>query len=167
MDPLFEVVTRVSYQNIYALQKASVNNGIWVGKWVLLGLSIFNAALSWLTNQSDKWWDTALCLLVVVLVFFVQRLVAWLVYRGRNRGVEEMRFCFEEAGMRVVDAVAEGVIRYDGFVKLLENRGYYFLFIEKRAAYVLPKADFVQGDPQKLGAFLEEKTGKEVMRARG
>lgn len=45
---------------------------------------------------------------------------------------------------------------------LLEDDGYYFLFISKDWAYVLKKADFTQGSPEVFRSFLEQKTGHPV-----
>lgn len=45
---------------------------------------------------------------------------------------------------------------------VLEDKGYYFLFIGNGAAYILRKDSFTSGDPAEFRDFIAEKLGKAV-----
>lgn len=167
MNPRFEAEVQLNFQSVYALQKASTNAVLRASIRVCAVVCTLDAMVLWGLHRPGKWWVTACALLVLGVAALMNRLVAWLVYSTRNRKVEMMRYCFDEAGMHFSDSVEAGIFFYDGFVKLLESEAYYFLFVQKHAAHVLPKADFTRGAPAEFAAFLEEKTGKSVIRVRG
>lgn len=43
---------------------------------------------------------------------------------------------------------------YDAILQGVESRDYYFLYVSRSLAYILPKADFTLGDPAAFSAFL-------------
>lgn len=53
-------------------------------------------------------------------------------------------------------------VPYTAITRVFHFRQRYFLFVEKRRAYILPEAHFVAGDPHDFASFITEKTGRPV-----
>ncbi len=164
MDPRFDVVTHISFKGLYSLQKASKSNALRNIMWICSGVCIVCSMFLWIIDDSSKWGITAVALLVLCWTLFSDYLLAWISYRGTSGPVGEMHFSFDEDAVRAKNLVSEGKISYSAFVKMIENKDHYFLFVQKRAAYVLPKEDFVLGDAAQFASFMEEKTGLKVIR---
>lgn len=45
---------------------------------------------------------------------------------------------------------------YADIQQALESRDYFFLYMSRSMAFILPKADFTQGDPAAFASFLED-----------
>ena len=109
----------------------------------------------------------ALVLLLSLYAVFFPRYMGWRIWRGRNKKAGESVLTFCDDCVRASSNLDEGTIQYDVFLRLAENDKYFFLFIQKYSAYVLPKDQFTQGDPAEFGAFIAGKTGLEMKRVKG
>lgn len=105
----------------------------------------------------------ALCLLVGL---FRHRLNALQSYRMLVKGAEDGRFTLDEDGFHEETAKGHSDHPYSAFFEIMYYRERYFLFLDKRHAYVLPLRCLVEGDPAALGSFLEQKCGKPVRTVR-
>lgn len=162
MEEKFKVQTSTSLEDLVALQKASKAKWSRVSLWVCAIVCTIDTILLWVWNSEDKILISVLALLVWAIALFLDRFVGWRIYRGRNRGVKEISYTFCDETLLIQDALEEGKIGYAAFTRLAEDRKRYFLFVQKHAAYILPKSDFTQGDPAEFAAFIAEKTGLKV-----
>lgn len=68
-------------------------------------------------------------------------------------------------GDNFFEAAAQGGdtdrVAYEKLTRVVETRGYVFLFTAPGVAHILGKQDFTQGTPEGLLAFLSEKTGRQ------
>ena len=108
----------------------------------------------------------AMALLFTLYAVFFPRFMGWRTWRSRNQKVEGVTLAFCDDGVRISSNLDEGRLQYKAFLRLAENSKYYFLFIQKRSAYMLPKDLFTQGDPAEFGAFIAAKTGLEIKRVK-
>lgn len=162
MEEKFKVQTYTSLEDLVALQKVVQMK---VGKvliWIGTIICTIDSILLWVWNSEDKILMSVLALLVWAIALFLDRFVGWRIYRGRNRGVKEISYTFCDETLLIQDALEEGKIGYAAFTRLAEDRKRYFLFVQKHAAYILPKSDFTQGDSAEFAAFIAEKTGLKV-----
>ena len=100
--------------------------------------------------------------LLTLLALFHPQFMAWRIRRAGNKKVQNVSYSFCDEKLYVKTSVDEGTVHYDAFIKIVENKGYYLLFITKYSAHVLPKCDFTQGEPEEFRAFISEKTGLEI-----
>lgn len=162
MEARFEVKTTMTLEAMTALQKASQAKWSRILLWVSAIVCTVGSIVIWALDGEDKILPSAVTLLVWAMALFLDRFHGWLFYRGRNRAVEEIGYRFSDGEAQVQNALEEAKLGYGAFVKLMEDDKYFFLFVQKHAAHILPKADFTQGDPADFAAFIAEKTGLEV-----
>ncbi len=115
-------------------------------------------------------WDVvfiAYSTLVTLYTLFFPVMMGWSIRRGMNQKVKESEFRFSEERVEITTTVDAGVSKYDAYVKVAADSGHYFLLVGKYSGYILPKRDFVEGDPAEFAAFITEKTGLEMKFVRG
>ena len=115
-------------------------------------------------------WDivfVALAILVTLITLFYPLIMGWSIRRGMNQKVKESEFRFSEERVEITTNVDAGVSKYDAYVKVAADSGHHFLLVGKYSGYILPKRDFVEGDPAEFAAFITEKTGLEMKFVRG
>ena len=115
-------------------------------------------------------WDVvsiAFAILVTLITLFYPVIMGWSIRRGMTRKVKESEFRFSEERVEITTNVDAGVSKYDAYVKIAESRACYFLLVGKYSGYILPKRDFVEGEPAAFAAFITEKTGLEMKFVRG
>ena len=115
-------------------------------------------------------WDVvfiAYSILVTLYTLFYPLIMGWSIRRGMNQKVKESEFRFSEERVEITTTVDAGVSKYDAYVKVAADSGHYFLLVGKYGGYILPKRDFVEGDPAEFAAFITEKTGLEMKFVRG
>lgn len=164
MEAKFKVQTTISLEDMVALQRVSQAKWGKILLWISAIICTVNSILLWAWNSEEKILLSVVTLLVWAVVLFLDRFSGWLFYRGRNRALKEISYTFSDETVQIQDTLEEGKLNYAAFVKLMEDRKYFFLFVQKHAAHILPKADFMQGDPADFAAFIAEKTGIEVKR---
>ena len=105
--------------------------------------------------------------LVTLYTLFFPVMMGWRIRRGMNRKVKESELRFSEERVEITTNVDAGVSKYDAYVKVAADSGHYFLLVGKYSGYILPKRNFVEGEPAEFAAFITEKTGLEMKRMRG
>ena len=106
----------------------------------------------------------------VLAAWFAVMVVLWIVVPPRrmlknlNRAVGEVTLTFTDEGIESASAVSSGQSTYAAFVRLVETKTHYLLFIQKKMAMILPKSGFTLGDPNTFIAYLEQKTGLKAQR---
>ena len=109
----------------------------------------------------------AFAILITLLTLFLPVIMGWRIRRGMNQKLTESEFRFSEERVEITTNLDAGVAKYDAFVKIAEDSEHYFLLVGKYSGYILPKRDFVEGEPAKFAAFIAEKTGLEMKFVRG
>ena len=163
MEPKFRVeykVTLNAYRalNSYHSRKSSIF------MIVCAVIILVESILLWWIGDADVWLSMLSCL-AFLLGVFQTRLLAWISWLGRNKAVNISEYRFDDEGFTEIDEIQESRIKYIALTKLVETNGYFLLYVQKRAAHILPKARFIAGNAEDFAAFLEEKTGKKVIRA--
>ncbi len=69
-------------------------------------------------------------------------------------------YCFREEFLEYGNAIESGTLPYDGIIRMTQDENYCYLFIENKAAHVIPKADLRPNDFEAFETFLFEKTGQ-------
>ena len=164
MEPKFRVECEANLDAYRALNRYHSRKGslfLIVCAVIILVCSI----VLWWFGSSDAWLFMLSGLAFLLLGVIQTRLLAWFSWRGRNKSVEIIEYSFDDEGFTVENKVETGRIKYTALTKLVETNGYFLLYVQKRAAHILPKACFVAGNAEDFAAFLEEKTGKKVIRA--
>lgn len=164
MEAKFKVQTTTSLEDIIALQRVSQAKWGKTVLWIVAIISTVESILLWAWNSEERILLSIVTLLVWAVALFTDRFYGWIFYRGRNRAVKEIGYTFNDEAVLLQHALVESKLDYAAFVKLVEDRKYFFLFVQKHEAHILPKADFTQGDPVDFAAFIAEKTGIEVKR---
>ena len=83
-----------------------------------------------------------------------ERMIAY--YNGK---FPTLKFDFRENDIFVVAPKESGSMEYDIFIRLAENKDYFFLFNDDQSAYSIKKTDFAAGEESEFKTFLEGKTG--------
>ena len=83
-----------------------------------------------------------------------ERMIAY--YNGKFPALE---FDFRENDIFVVAPKESGSMEYDIFIRLAENKEYFFLFNGDKSAYSIKKTDITAGEVSEFKTFLEGKTG--------
>ena len=109
----------------------------------------------------------AFAILITLITLFLPVIMGWRIRRGMNQKVKESEYRFSEERVEITTNLDAGVAKYDAFVKIAEDSEHYFLLVGKYSGYILPKRDFVEGEPTKFTAFIAEKTGLEMKFVRG
>lgn len=87
--------------------------------------------------------------------------VAWRSGRKVPEGFTQT-FYFDENNV-VGQAEGQQVLhRYSDFAGAAESENYFCLFLNKKVGYILPKEGFLKGEPKDFGAFIQQKTGKDL-----
>jgi len=167
MEVRFVVKTKMSRKMMNAYQKASQEEWRKTLLWICALMFTVYTVFRWFENSGEGIFYTVISLLLWALALFNHRLLARRAFREYNHSSGELMYSFRDGDIQITNALASSNLQYNGFVKLLENKSYYFLYIQKRAGYILPKDQFTQGDPADFGAFIAGKTGLPIKRVRG
>lgn len=81
------------------------------------------------------------------------------IISSMNENYPRMKFSFRSDNIVVTTPTESGIVHYDIFIRLAENRQYLFLFSSERAAYALNKTDLAAFSVDEFKTFLNEKTG--------
>lgn len=101
-------------------------------------------------------------LLYIGLSIFYHRLVAWKSRRMLIKNTGEITVTLDDAGVRECSEKVEGFYPYQAFIGCVYSPGWYFLFLDKKHAVILPEGAMIAGDPEHFRDFIQEKTGKPV-----
>ncbi|MFR1052462.1 MAG: YcxB family protein [Lachnospirales bacterium] len=150
---------KVSCKTVQKLKMTAIHWGL-IG-FGLIGLTASGAALGVSRGGAGAFLGIALSTLAFVWGINWYR---YLTFKTARRLPErfEQKFYFDDTGMVAQGGTEKVVHQYGEFWALAETEDYFVLFLNKFSGYILSKAGFLQGDPAKFGAFLKEKTGKEL-----
>ena len=95
----------------------------------------------------------------LAVCFFYHYVNAWGSSRQIIKKARQSTVRMDEAGFTEESEMATIHHKYSVFYALYTYSGYFFLFLDKKHAYILPKAAFVRGDPAVFPQFIEEKSG--------
>lgn len=166
MDNRFVVKTTLSREDTAALACQQLR-GNKLFMWVCTLLMIACAAVLWVKNNEYKILFTVLVAILLAISLVMEKLIAWAMFRNANKVVGETTYTFTDKNADVFYQLRGGQIPYESFAELVETDARYFLYVQKRAAFVLPKAHFVEGDPARFGEFMTAKLLKPVKRVKG
>lgn len=103
------------------------------------------------------------CIFMVLLIAlpFVNR---WLLNRmyEASRSSLKAEYRFGDSGVESTTETSKNVYTWFAFCELYHSGAYYYLYVDKAHAIVLPERSFTQGEPAAFGPFIAEKTGLEV-----
>ncbi len=136
--------------------------------YVVLALLYWGIMLYYLWRGFD-WFDGIFILTAVLftlLTIFYPQYMGWRIRRAANKRakITGVLYKFSDDGFEVTTDLDNGTAKYDTLMKIVEDKNYFFLFVQKYSAYIVPKCDFSSGDPAEFSAFIAEKTGLEVKR---
>ena len=101
----------------------------------------------------------ALYLTIFFLRFFSAPKKAFEMNRKRFAAMKQV--VFDDVGVAIHahsdEFHEDSAEKYSAFYKAIETNEYFFLFINKQQAYIIPKRGFTQGTPQELSMLLENK----------
>ncbi|BDX37821.1 hypothetical protein CYCD_11760 [Tenuifilaceae bacterium CYCD] len=72
--------------------------------------------------------------------------------------LEEKTYIFSEEGLKQISTNSESFTKWNAFKSIEENKKYIFLFVDKIAAYVIPKRVFQ--DSKEMNDFVDFLKGK-------
>ena len=165
MEERFVVKTTLRKEDARALARQQLSVQLLFLRICSAVLLVF-LVLLWISNFAEKLVFTAVTAVVLLGTFTLDRIVGAGFYKSANRALGELTYAFGEEKIHISCASQNSDVPYSAFMRLVETRRHYFLFLQARAAYILPKADFVAGDADAFSAFIAEKTGLPVKRQR-
>lgn len=166
MNDRFVVKTTLSKADTLALAKQQLGkNKIFTGVCSLL--LIVGAVVNWVRGGEYKILISIAALVLLLGSLFLDKLVGSLMYKNANKVVGETTYTITNADVYMRCEVREGGIPFDAFTDLVETNDRFFLYIQKRAAFILPKKDFIEGDLNEFTKFMVKKTAMEFRRVRG
>lgn len=124
------------------------------------------AALLWRRGSSFSGLVLVLFALLLAYTFFLDRFAALLMFQAANHDVGETEYAFADEGITAVNRAESSRLPYAGFLGVHETGSHYFLYIQKRVAIILPKADFAAGDPADFGTYFSARSGRPLLRSR-
>ena len=128
--------------------------------WATTALAIIlAAAMVLIFKDSERLFWGLICGWFVLLSLGYKWLNPRLMLRSYNKKVGEVTYSFGEDALRLDCAVERSTVQYPALVKLVEVKDHFLIYPQKRVAFALPKAGFVQGSAADFLPFLEEKTG--------
>lgn len=166
MKDRFVVQTTLSRADTRALARQQLGKNM-LFMWFCLALLVIGTVVNFLRGGDYTLLYAIAAVVLVVPALFMDRLMGALMYRNADKSAGETSYTFTPADIYVKSKNHEGGIPYDAFMEILETDARFFLCIQKRMAFVLPKADFTQGDIDAFRIFLAEKTGKTIRKVRG
>lgn len=166
MNERFVVKTTLSKADTYALARQQLGkNKIFMS--ICSVLLIAGTIVNWFRDGDYKTLLAVGAVVLVLISLFMDKLIGWVMYRNANKVVGETTYTVTNADIYMRCEVREGGIPYDAFTDLVETNDRFFLYIQKRAAFIFPKKDFIEGDIDAFRKFLIKKTAMEVRRVRG
>lgn len=87
---------------------------------------------------------------------------AWGSSRQMLKAGRASTVTMNETGLTEVTEIATVQYVYNAFFELVDYRTYYFLFLDQKHAYILPKSAFIQGNAADFPQFIEKKCEKQM-----
>lgn len=127
--------------------------------------------------QRQNLWYIVFCLLFIAallyfgyhiyLLLFIAILVGSVIYRASTslkllQAHGSISFTANEQDIRLTTDRSSSDLDYSVIESAVHRKDVYFLFVNKKQAYILPERCFTEGDPAAFGSFIEEKTGLKI-----
>lgn len=97
----------------------------------------------------------------ILLFVFKNRVNAWASRRNTAK-IKNLTIKFSDTTLTEKNEQALVQMPYTSFTRVLYYKKRYFLFVDKRRAYILPEGHFAVGDPRDFADFIAQKTGHPV-----
>ena len=179
MEFRFELPEGYSTQDILALNRLGVKKSK-IRRWttplfrlflLFLGASFVLSGLSWLdggyVGATPVWQLVAIPLVFgfpwLFLGLFYFQISTWRSRRLMLKNADSFKFTLNSEGVKEQTNKGTAYYRYDGFVNAYDYQDRWFLFLDKRHAFILPKAALTAGEAGMFAAFWTEKTSKTVI----
>ena len=167
MDANFEVHCTVTKEACRALNEAQLSGKGFKYVVPVCGVIILlSSAVLWYAQREEAWLFTVFGLFFLLIGLFWGRILGWMTWRRMNHAVGETVCVFGDETFAIRNKLESGESKYPALIKLVETDGYFLLYVQKGAAYIVPKSAFTVGDPAQFAAFIEEKTGLKFRRVR-
>lgn len=100
-------------------------------------------------------------LLYVVLIGWLGFMLPQITYKKLKATVNN--FLFEDEGVRIATqkpgANAQGAFAYRNIPKVIERKDAFYLYIDRRQAFIVEKQGFIQGDAGQLAELFRNRLG--------
>ena len=158
MEKRFEVKTTLSLQDNLALHK--VHGKAQQTRFCLYSMLAAVAALYlWIRQDKYALLFTLLTVLLIACTLFYPIILGRLSYKKSRAEICENTYSFYDHKIGVRSAREDSLNDYDVFTQIQENSRYFFLYTKGTLVLVLPKRDFLLGNPEGFAAFMANKTG--------
>lgn len=168
----FEVQSSLDFQQLLALNRLSGKTyRKWVSRcWRGIGGLLGSACLA---LSLLLWWADGFSMGILGFLLLGAVLLASSIFYHYLNAWGSSRQIIQKACQSTVRMDAEGFTeesematiyhRYGVFYALYAYSGYFFLFIDQKHAYILPKASFTRGNSEEFPRFIEERCGKPMI----
>ena len=164
----FEVktdLTKQDFQSYYQLnQKVHAPAAFMVNKYGGIVGVIFAVVLTIVILVYRLWTSKSVmipyCIFMALLIAlpFVNRWLLNRMYEASRKSLKA-EYRATDSGVESTTETSKNVYTWFAFCELYHSGAYYYLYVDKAHAIVLPERSFTQGDPAAFGPFVEEKTG--------
>ena len=135
-------------------------------KKIRAGISTFAAiavvavgtAILWFFHSAKAPQFTGFLLIIFAYALLKDVLFGAMMYRGFNHKHGAVEYVFSDEDVAVRSNLEDTRMQYGSFVKVTEDKNYFFLYVSKASALVLAKKGFVEGRPEDFAAFLSGKS---------
>lgn len=147
-------------ESIYRLSSVQFNV---FGVWHKIARIITALTLLWLgVNMKSSVVVAAFCLMVgawmIASLNQIPKHKARKLIGSADGKLPKSSYAFEEQHIRIKSTGASSTISYDQIVRLVEDDDYFYLFINRNAAYMVAKKS-IEPNAKELRSFLAEHTG--------
>lgn len=153
---------------------------VWFGIWAFLSLLLLRGLVTFLPDmvrmareQGDGHilhYITSYVFAMVVIFGFGFRMIlksdvpigvglSWRLFKQKG---EEFCLCFDACHFTLERPNVRGEYEYGLILRILEDKGRFYLFDSAQSAFILPKRDFEQGTADEFREFISHTTGKTV-----
>ena len=130
------------------------------------GLFLLIAGLMFLFGDYDEKSTGVFCVLVGAIWFFLGvfyfRYLAWRSRRVAIKNTGALTVTLTEDGIGETNTMTSAVFPYSTIQEIVCYCDTYFLFVDKRHAFILPIRHFSAGTVASFEAFIGEKCGKSI-----
>ncbi len=162
MELIYQVVTQPGKEDYRAYAKVHIKSrsGRKMLLSVLIGLALIaTAVIPWIRMGFSPLYIITLVMGIGCLVAdpLSQRILEKKLLESLPDEPIKQEYRFDDEGFQLRYQGQKKLHKYPDVVQAVETEGYYFLYLSRNMAYILPKVDFAQGAATAFAAFLQEK----------
>lgn len=179
MEFRFELPNGYSTQELMVLNKLSIQARK-LRRWItplfrlfsiVVGVAFILSGLSWLdggyVGETPIWQLVALPLAAGLLWLlgglFYFRLSAWQSRCMMLKNSGGFLIVLDDEGVTETTSKGTAHYHYSSFQHAYTDQKRWFLFLDKRHAFILPKEAMTMGDPEMFADFWKSKSGKDII----